>query len=203
MFHWQNVASISIFECSRKLEGQPNLGYSGFRVSPKRSTRKKRRGAVWMGISWCSCCCYCLEIVSRHGEPLRRWYASMRRGRDWRASRREREKGEPVDSKLGCHDARISVEKRKDFRIVALHTERPILFSRFEMWVAVRLYVGIVVSLFSFFFFVYSLSLSFLASLDPFCARWSPVDISRFQRGLSLPAIFIHENSPPFDDARG
>lgn len=43
-------------------------------------------------------------------------------------------------------DARISEEKRKDFRIVALHTERPILFSRFEMWVAVRLYVEIVVS---------------------------------------------------------
>ena len=43
-------------------------------------------------------------------------------------------------------DARISEEKRKDFRIVALHTERSILFSRFEMWVAVRLYVEIVVS---------------------------------------------------------
>lgn len=47
---------------------------------------------------------------------------------------------------LGCRDARISAEKRKDFRIVALHTERPILFSRFEMWVAGRLYVGTVVS---------------------------------------------------------
>ena len=75
-------------------------------------------------------------------------------------------KGEPVDSKLGCHDARISAEKRQDFRIVALHTERPILFSRFEMWVAARLYVGIVVSLFFCRFFFVSLSFSLFSRVS-------------------------------------
>ena len=162
------VAFISIFEST-----ESRLPWVRSFTEQVDSSGRERRGIVWMAgaagrtwaKTWCYCCC--LEIVSRHERTPRRRYASMRRGRDWRASRRGGGKGEPVDSKLGCHDARISAEKRQDFRIVALHTERPILFSRFEMWVAARLYVGIVVSLFFCrFFLCFSLFLSLLSSFS-------------------------------------